>query len=66
MDKKENNHMSNFSVTSDSLICFKNWLIKHNHKPNEYITFTVGENGIVPYGLTQKGFKMYQLYSGVE
>ena len=66
MDKKENNHMSNFSVTSDSLICFKNWLIKHNHKPNEYISFTENEGKIVSYGLTQKGFKMYQLYSGVE
>lgn len=58
--------MNNFSVTSDSLICFKDWLIKHNHKPNEYIIFSLdSENKIVPYGLTAKGIKMWSKYSEV-
>ena len=58
--------MNNFSVTSDSLICFKDWLIKHNHKPNEYIIFSLdSENKIVPYGLTAKGIKMWIKYSEV-
>ena len=66
MDKKENNHMNNFSVTSDNLICFKNWLIKHNHKPNEYILFSLNDNNMItPYGLTEKGIKMYERYGNV-
>lgn len=57
---------TNFVVNEDSLNCFKNWLIKNHHKPNEYILFSLNDNNVItPYGLTEKGIKMYERYGNV-
>lgn len=60
------NTIQNYNRTITELNCFKNWLIKNKHKPNEYIVFSLdSENKIVPYGLTKKGIKMWSKYSEV-
>ena len=60
------NTIQNYKGSISELICFKNWLIKNKHKPNEYIVFSLNdENKIVPYGLTEKGINMWDKYSEV-
>lgn len=60
------NTIRNYKGTISELNCFKNWLIKNKHKPNEYIVFSLNdENKIVPYGLTEKGINMWGRYSEV-
>lgn len=60
------NTIQNYNGTISELNCFKNWLIKHNHKPNEYILFSLNDNNMItPYGLTEKGIKMYERYGNV-